>query len=92
MRFVAYAQRFVNVFAAMQSRAVVVVSNATGYLLHLLHALLGTWNTLPGKSPGKRDSIREGWSIRSNEIRYCESRSFAYATVRRDHATRRDGC
>jgi hypothetical protein len=91
MRFVTFAQRFVNVFAGMQSRAVVVMANAWNLLLHLLHAHLGTPSKRDDETTSKRGSSSEGWSIREVIGIRGESLVPAYANARRPSATRYRG-
>jgi hypothetical protein len=87
MRLVNAAQRFVNVFAAVQSNAVVVMSNAMRYLLDLPRALLGTSSKHLGKSPTKRSWHWLDESI--CEIGICKIANCrpAYAIIRRRSST-----
>lgn len=87
MRLVNAAQRFVNVFAAVQSHAVVVMSNAQGNLLELLRALLGTSSKHRGKTPTKPSWHRMDESICDIGICSMANRRPAYATVRRRSST-----
>ncbi len=87
MRLVNAAQRFVNVFAAVQSNAVVVMSNAMGNLLDLPRALLGTSSKHRGKSPTTPSWHRMDESICEIGICRIANRRPAYATVRRRSST-----
>lgn len=79
MRLVNAAQRFVNVFAVAQSRAVVVIVNAMEHLLHLMDAHLGTKDTDRGGKPRTRCPKQTTWRMGEISIRFGESRIPAYA-------------
>jgi hypothetical protein len=82
MRFVTFAQRFVNVFAQVQIDAVVVMAHARKQLRHLLLALLDTPNRLEGRTPSKRSSRASIESMGGSGIGWRQSMKPAYASAR----------
>ena len=91
MRLLNCAQRFANVFAVMQIRAVVTLINAMHLLCHLLDAHPSTSSKRMRTTLSSRCSNLQEWSISKPEVLWSDTRKPAYATVNRGNSIRQQG-